>query len=262
MHRKGSLGLRALELGRPLLLAVAMAGASTVAGYAQTDIAAIAHYSGPDRQTFLEEGARKEGKLTVFSSTGDPDITNMVKAFTEKYPFLDVSVPCCLNSPNDVGTRALAEFKSGRNSIGVVETFVANATALRMSDGLTTFTTPSSEELLPDATDPDGYYVATRVGPRGIGVNTKAVPPEDIPKSWNDLLDPKWKGRIAIAGGEAAVSLLAYLQDTQPKDYIDKLVAQEPRTLSGDGACVGGDADQRRGGDLSDNLGSASGEAD
>jgi iron(III) transport system substrate-binding protein len=179
----------------------------------------------------LENGARKEGKLTVFSSTGDPAITQVVAAFRAKYPYLEVSVPCCLNSPTDVTTRALAELKSGRSSISVIETFVSGINALRQMRALATFTTPNAKLQINDATDPAGYYVATRSNMRGVAINTKAVPPESAPKSWQDLLDPKWRGRITLAGGEAATGLIAYLQDTQPKDYLDKFAAQKPRVV-------------------------------
>ena len=80
----------------------------------------------------------------MFSSTGDPAISNVVNAFQDKYPFIEVSVPCCLNSPTDVTTRALAEFRSGRSEIGVVETFISGINAMRMSNALTTFATPNS----------------------------------------------------------------------------------------------------------------------
>ncbi len=97
--------------------------------------------------------------------------------------------------------------------------------------GLTTFTTPNAKLQIKEATDPAGYYVATRSNMRGLAINTKAVPPESAPKSWQELLDPKWRGRITIAGGEAATSLIAYLQDTQPKDYLEKFAAQKPRVV-------------------------------
>ena len=207
------------------------AAAAQTAGGAGASIASIAHYGGADRQAFLETGARKEGSLVVFSSTGDPAITKVVGAFVAKYPFLKVSVPCCLNSPTDVTTRALAEFKSGRSSIGVVETFVSGLNAMRMSRVLTTFTTPNSALHLEQATDRDHFHIATRSNQRGLAINTKAIPLETAPKSWSELLDSKWKGRMSVAGGEAATGLIAYIQETQPKGYLEKFAAQEPRLI-------------------------------
>lgn len=204
----------------------------TGAAHAQdADIDKIAHYSGADRQEFLEAGARNEKSLTVFSSTGNPAIANIVEAFTKKYPYLDVQVPCCLNSPSNVITRGLAEFQSGRSNIGVVETFVSGVNVLRSADLLTTFTTPNSSLHIEQSTDPDGYYVVTRSAQRGLAVNTKAVPLSEVPKTWDELLDPKWKGRIAVAGGEAATGLIAYFQDNLPPDYLNKFAAQEPRLI-------------------------------
>jgi iron(III) transport system substrate-binding protein len=222
---------KGLALSLILVASASGLGIARAQSPAKGPLAAIAHYSGADRQEFLEKGARQEGKLTVFSSTGDPAISQVVAAFRAKYPYIEVSVPCCLNSPNDVTTRALAEIRSGRSSIGVIETFVSGLNALRQLRALTTFATPNSALQIASATDRDGYYISTRSNMRGVAINTKAIPPETAPKTWQDLLDPKWRGRITLAGGEAATGLLAYLQDTQPKDYLEKFAAQKPRVV-------------------------------
>jgi iron(III) transport system substrate-binding protein len=200
-------------------------------GEADEMVTTVAKYSGADRQQFLEEGARQEGKLTVFSSTGDPAITEIVKAFEAKYPYIKVDVPCCLNSPADVTTRAQAEFQSGRSDIGVVETFVSGVNALRQAGMLTPFTTPNSKLQIEEATDPDGYFVATRSNVRGLAVNTSRIPLEQAPTSWEQLVEPRWKGRISIAGGEAATRLVAYLQDTQPQGTLEAFAAQDPQVV-------------------------------
>ena len=233
VRRNGALrGFHLIGVGLTLVASLAGLGAVAQAqSAAKGPLAAIAHYSGPDRQAFLENGARQERKLTVFSSTGDPAISQVVAAFRAKYPYIEVSVPCCLNSPNDVTTRSVAEIRSGRSSIGVIETFVSGLNALRQMKALTTFATPNSRLQIVNATDPDGYYIATRSNMRGMAINTKAIAPETAPKSWQELLDPKWRGRITLAGGEAATGLLAYLQDTQPKDYLEKFAAQKPRVV-------------------------------
>jgi iron(III) transport system substrate-binding protein len=200
---------------------------------AETDenVEKVAHYTGNDRQEFLEKGAREEGKLTLFSSTGNPAITEMVTAFEKKYPFVDVSIPCCVNSPADVTTRAVAEFQSGRGEIGVIETFVSGVNALRERGMLTTFATPNASLQIDSATDPDGYYVATRSNQRGLAVNTDRIPLAEAPKAWKDLLDPKWKGRISVAGGEAATRLVAYYEDTQDDSYLEKFAKQDPQLI-------------------------------
>jgi iron(III) transport system substrate-binding protein len=155
----------------------------------------------------------------------------MVTAFEKKYPFVDVSVPCCVNSPADVTTRAVAEFQSGRGDIGLVETFVSGVNALRKGGMLTTFATPNASLQIDSATDPDGYYVATRSNQRGLAVNTDRIPLTEAPKAWKDLLDPKWKGRISVAGGEAATRLVAYYQDTQGDGYLEKFAKQDPQLI-------------------------------
>lgn len=220
----------------PLALASLLVAACGTPGQSRatetdTKVAEVAHYSGSDRQEFLEKGAREEGKLTLFSSTGDPAIKEMVAAFEKKYPYIDVSVPCCLNSPADVTTRATAEFQSGRSQIGAVETFASGLNALRKGRMLTTFTSPNKALQIDKAADPDGYFLTTRSNQRGLAVNTDRIPLANAPKSWDELLDPKWKGRISVAGGEAATRLVAYLEDTQGKGSLEKFAAQKPQLV-------------------------------
>jgi iron(III) transport system substrate-binding protein len=191
----------------------------------------LAHYTGSDRQEVLEAGARKEGELTLFSSTGDPAISEMAAAFEKKYPYIDVKVPCCQNSPTDVTTRAVAEFQSGRSDIGVVETFVAGVNALRQGGVLTTFESPNSEFQIDSATDPDGYYLTTRSNQRGLAINTDRVPSSEAPRSYEELVDPQWKGRITVAGGEAATRLVAYFEEVMGEDYLDEFAAQDPQLV-------------------------------
>jgi iron(III) transport system substrate-binding protein len=227
--RRGSKALAPLVLAALLLACGTPGQTRTVETDAETE--EIAHYTGSDRQKKLEEGAREEGELTVFSSTGDPAISEMVAAFEEKYPFIDVKIPCCVNSPADVTTRAVAEFQSERGEIGVIETFVSGVNALRQVGMLTTFETPNSELQIESATDPDGYFVATRSNQRGLAINTDRIPLAEAPKSWQDLLDPKWKGRFTVAGGEAATRLVAYFQDLEGDGYLEKFADQEPRLV-------------------------------
>lgn len=220
----------------PLALTAAMltaCGTPGQSGEAETPgkTAELAHYTGGDRQEVLEQGAREEGRLSVFSSTGDPAITEMITAFEKKYPFIDVSVPCCVNSPSDVTTRAVAEFQSGRSEIGVVETFVSGVNALREGGMLTSFATPNSGLQIDSATDPDGYYVTTRSNQRGLAINTERIPSSEAPRSYEELLDPEWKGRITVAGGEAATRLVAYFEDVEGEGYLEKFAAQDPRLV-------------------------------
>ena len=134
----------------------------------------------------------------------------MVEAFEAKYPYISVSVPCCLNSPADVPRGPIAEFQSGRSKIGAIQTFVSGVNALRQGGMLTTFSTPNSALQIKEATDADGYFVTTRSNRRGLAINTDRIPLSEAPKSWEDLLDPKWRGRITVAGGEAATRLVGY----------------------------------------------------
>jgi iron(III) transport system substrate-binding protein len=78
-----------------------------------------------------------------------------------------------------------------------------------------------------EARDKDGYFYPVRTGVRGLAVNTKAIPLSQAPKSWEDLVDPKWKGKITMAGGEAAPRFTGFIEAAKGEGYLKKLSEQD-----------------------------------
>lgn len=189
-------------------------------------IAELAVYDGPDRQELLVKGAKKEGSLVLFSSAHDPSLP-VYKAFTAKYPFLKVETPCCFAAPPDVTTRALAEFQSKRHTMDVLENSTASVRALQRAGALMPFTTPDSSAYPKESRDADGHFYPLRTAARALGVNTNAIPLNTAPKSWKDLLDPKWKGKISIAGGEAMTRFVGLMEQEMGESYLKELGKQD-----------------------------------
>ena len=59
---------------------------------------------------------------------------------------------------------------------------------------------PKLAAFAPDAVEPKRHWVVVRRSYTGIGLNTKLVTPDKAPKTYQDLLDPQWKGRMALSG--------------------------------------------------------------
>ena len=186
----------------------------------------LATYDGADRQELLEAGAREEGKVVLFTSAHDPS-SKISEAFRAKYPFIQVEVPCCPAAPPDVTTRALAEFEAKRHSMDVLENSTAAVRALQRVGALLPYSTPDSSAYPEEARDEDGYFYPLRTAARGLAVNTNAIPLSDAPKSWEELLDPKWKGMISIAGGEAAPRFVGMMEEEKGAKYLTRLSGQD-----------------------------------
>ncbi len=215
------------------LLALVLTGCASAAtgdGEAVNDegmtIAELAVYDGPDRQELLEAGAREEGSVVLFSSAHDPS-SPVYQAFQEKYPFLEVETPCCFAAPPDVTTRSLAEFQANRHTMDVLENSTAGVRALQRAGALVPYTTPDSADYAEDSRDENGEFYPLRTGVRGLAVNTNAIPLSEAPTSWEDLLDPEWKGEISIAGGEAITRFVGLMEQEMGEDYLEKLGEQD-----------------------------------
>lgn len=231
----------------PLVLLAACTNTGGETAEETDGVVGIAMYEDNDRQEMLEEGAREEGTLTLFSSTGTTPIGDMVSAFQAKYPFIEIQIPCCPSDPAGVVTRATAEFEAGRTEIDVIETFPSGVNVLSTLDVLTPFKSPNEPNYPPDTVGEDGIFLSTRTVQRGLAINTDRIPLEEAPTSWDDLLDPKWKDKITIAGGEAAVRLVAFLLETQGEDYLEALSAQNVTVIEASARAV---ADQLVSGEL------------
>jgi ABC-type Fe3+ transport system substrate-binding protein len=80
--------------------------------------------------------------------------------------------------------------------------------------------------------DPDGYFVADRENPLGFVWNTNAVPESEGPKTFDDLLDPKWKGKLSTNNTSQAVQFFGAMVLLKGEDFVRKLAQQDHRVQS------------------------------
>jgi iron(III) transport system substrate-binding protein len=184
--RKG-FSCRALALG---FVAMMLTGPA----FAQS-VAKVAAYSGPDRIEKLVAAAKKEGKLTLYTATPVDDVNQIIAAFTAKY---GIPVTLWRGSSEDVLRRAITEIKAGRNEVDVIETNGPELEALHREKILQAVNSPIVSEIFPGAVPAHKEWIGSRLNIITASYNTDAVKPADVPKTWNDLLDPKWNGKIGI----------------------------------------------------------------
>ena len=95
---------------------------------------------------------------------------------------------------------------------------------------------------LPSNVQDPGYWAAMRVVSMAVGYNTTLLPKQDIPTTWTDLLDPKWKGAIGVEGTDSGSQHMQYwiMKKVYGEAYWDKLLKNEPKIFSGQGALMTG----------------------
>ena len=189
----------------------------------------------------LIEAAKKEGKLVFYASfLGTKYHLEIIKGFEKKYgipvDLLDVRA-------SEMRERIRTEQTTGKYIGDVVQNGAATLLRQQREGELQPHGgVPNAANLIDGRTATD-VRVPNYMLIYGILVNSNLVKSGDEPKSWNDLADPKWKGKIlsddmrAIGGGQVMFSALA---DAMGKDYLRKLGGQDI-TFSRD---VG--ADERR----------------
>jgi iron(III) transport system substrate-binding protein len=157
--------------------------------------AEVALYAGADRLQKLIEGAKKEGELDIYTSAQSNDMGALTAAYEKKY---GVKVSMWRASSEKVLQRAVAEARAGRHAMDVAETNGPEMESMHREKILQAVKSPHLADLIPQALRPHGEWVGTRLNVFVQAYNTKAVRKQDLPKRWEDLLDPKWKGRLGI----------------------------------------------------------------
>jgi iron(III) transport system substrate-binding protein len=180
---------------RPLLgLALLAAGAGAVLAQTRT-LADIASDTAPDRMQRLAADARKEGALSLYTSRVAEDTTPVTDAFTKKY---GIAVQVWRASNQNIVQRAVAESRAGRCPADVISSGTPALEPLYREQLLQPVKSPTMSELMPQALRPHGAWIGVSVNIISGAYNTDLVKPQDVPKSYEDLRSPKWKGRLAV----------------------------------------------------------------
>ena len=152
-------------------------------------------YQGTDRQKRLLEGARKEGELTVYTSAPLDYMVLFTAAFEKKY---GIKVKLWRSGSDKVLQRTVTEAQAQRFDVDVVETNGPQLESLHREKLLQEIKSPYLSHLIPQAIQPHHEWVGTRVNIFALAYNTQMIKKEDLPTSYQDLLNPKWKGRLGI----------------------------------------------------------------
>jgi iron(III) transport system substrate-binding protein len=175
---------------------IAALSASCTLAYAQVpDPAAIVGYEKADREQFLMQGARKEGEVSVYTSLVSEDLTALSAAFEKRY---GIKVRGWRASSEKVLQRAVTEARASRNDADVIETNGPELEALYREKLLLPLRSPHLKDLMQQAIRPHGHWVGTRINMFVHSYNTKLVSKDELPKSYADLANPRWKGRLGI----------------------------------------------------------------
>jgi len=141
------------------------------------------------------EAAKKEGKVVWYTSLAVPSSEKIAKMFEAAYPGIQVEVH--RTGSQRVLQRVMQEVQANIKNADVVHTSDAGHFVLLKDKKLLMKYTPAGVEKFPASfKDREGYHYGLRATLSVIAYNPKIIPPAEAPKTWKDLLDPKWRGKL------------------------------------------------------------------
>lgn len=220
---------------KALLLLVSFLFSSPAWASVEEFFAALNKLSPSERQQRLIEGAKKEGEVMLYSSSGLEEIRAMAKLYGKKYPF--VNPRFLRKGGGQLFNVSLMEFKGQKYVADVY--WAGNSTVGPMfkmeRSMLARYLSPEAATLDNEYKDKEGYWTASRISVATFAYHSKKVPPDKAPKSYPDLLDPFWKGKLAVdTNPDRSPQLLVQRMGWEGAEkYLKKLAQQELRLHRG-----------------------------
>jgi iron(III) transport system substrate-binding protein len=191
-----------------------------------TTVSEIALYRGPDREQILIEGTKRERQLVFYNSL--TTLEAVAQEFEKKYPFIKVST--WRSESPDLIKKVTEEYASGRYLVDVIETSGGAMAILQKKNIFQEYYTPDAAAYADEVKEKGKngvYYLADRENYTGLGFNTKLVPLAEAPKNYRDLIDPRWKGKMTLAGGSVGPRWIGNVLNVMGRDYVEKLSQQD-----------------------------------
>jgi iron(III) transport system substrate-binding protein len=177
------------------------------------------------------EAGKKEGKVIVYGSVVPQAMDGLHQGFKKKY---GIDVEYWRGSSTQVSERALTEWRAGKPGFDVVEGNRGVQLIMKGEGLFAKYVPPSSEKFPAQFKEKDGLITPWRVLPISIIYNTDLVKANEVPKTLDDLLDPKWTGKISIPDPTRHTTTAQFLWNLQKfkkdkwLDYVKALAKQKP----------------------------------
>jgi iron(III) transport system substrate-binding protein len=179
-----------------LLLAMLLPSARGEAETGEALLEKINQLPAKERQAALVQGARKEGVVVWYAGMNQANLREFTGAFESEYPFLKVK-PLTIGGTR-LFNRALAEYRAGKYEYDVINVRSSRLHSLKKAKAVMRYKTPYRQALKAGFYDQDGYFNGIWASVLVFLYNTKLLPRAEVPRSLEALLQPKWRGQMAM----------------------------------------------------------------
>ena len=201
--------------------------ASVSAATAEEAVKKTASLAPAERTAFLEDAARKEGQVVFYTTLSLTDYPKIVAAFESRYPYIKTNV--YRSTPSGVLTRVETEARAGRYAADLICAPPVEVWELKTRGLSTAYLSPERQAMPAGSYDADGYWQAFEVTPLVLALNTHQVPPAERPQTYEELLNPKWKGRMSLGTDEYTWFhiMLDHMSKQKGTEYMRALARQQ-----------------------------------
>jgi iron(III) transport system substrate-binding protein len=192
-----------------------------------TSLADLAVYPSADREQMLIEGARKEGKAVLYTSNSQ--IEGLMTDFQKKYPFIKVDAIRGQNT--EIQQRLREEFRANTVQADVVESSGEGMGQMVPLDVFQEYFSPDlaayDDSSITRGPGGNVLVLADREVYPGLAWNTNLISSAEAPKTFDDLLDPKWKGKMGVVSSSTGTNWIGLLINVKGEDYVKKMAQQQ-----------------------------------
>ena len=178
-----------------------------------------------EREKKLIEGAKNEGEMVWYTNTGLENAARYIQAFKKNYPSINAQV--WRAKTRQVIQRVISEANAGRNLVDVIKPSTDLFPALLEKNLIGRYDTPL--RAIYPAHAKGTFYTNMNYAFRVFAFNPRKVARKDVPKSWDELLQPRWKGEILFdeSSLEEVMALLAAWGRDKTVNYFTRLSQQQ-----------------------------------
>ena len=191
---------------------------------------ALAHSAAlAQTQEQLIAGAKKEGKLVVYASATAPQLQMYFTAFNKRYPFIKTEY--FRTGKQKLVSKILFEEQAKQRIADVVHTSVIETNILKKRGALSKYVPMEAASYPAQYKDPEGFWTSVYASGTLLGYNSRQIKRAEIPKTYDDLLNPRWKNAIAIDSNK--IEWFAMLLKLKGRPFMEKLAALNPSLRDG-----------------------------
>jgi iron(III) transport system substrate-binding protein len=188
----------------------------------------------PERRSRLTEGARKEGNLVFYGTLGVDASRPLLEKFRQAHPY--VSIGHYRSGSTGIYNRVVNEARAGKHEVDIIELSAGPVSDLIRAGLVDPYRSPETDSMRAEFIDPRHLWSAYHYLVVGLAYNKKLVKASEVPKTYADLLLPRWKGRkmsLDRDAGDIFGALLDSWGEKEGIEYFRRLAKQDILIRSG-----------------------------